>query len=81
MTGLCEPCSRMDEIREGLRETLDRTAGGADAGWFREGKWGLGMGWWLGGRVGGRTEAFGEELLVGWGKTVPGNQDSSRDSE
>ena len=27
VTGLCEPCSRMDEIREGLRETLDRRRG------------------------------------------------------
>ena len=27
VTGLCEPCSRMDEIRPGLRETLDERRG------------------------------------------------------
>ncbi len=27
VTGLCEPCSRMDEIRAGLRETLDQRRG------------------------------------------------------
>ena len=27
VTGLCEPCSRMDEIRAGLRETLDGKRG------------------------------------------------------
>ena len=27
ITGLCEPCSRMDEIRAGLRETLDGKRG------------------------------------------------------
>ncbi len=27
VTGLCEPCSRMDEIRPGLQETLDQRRG------------------------------------------------------
>ena len=27
VTGLCEPCSRMDEIRDGLQRTLDRQRG------------------------------------------------------
>ena len=51
VTGLCEPCSRMDEIREGLRETLDRRRGvltrvvsGGEVGLGDE-TW-----WWLGGR-------------------------------
>ena len=46
VTGLCEPCSRMDEIRGRATGDAGRTAGGVDAGGFGRGS---GFGGWGGG--------------------------------